>query len=114
MISNVVRELIPPELQEQTYLGELPVDVDNCIALQEAGGPPDGYFGKANIFKPRLLLIVRNENFDDGARIVKECKKALTSFADARIGIVLIGDTMYFGRDDKRRNMWQLTFKIIH
>lgn len=114
MIAQQIKDLLPYELQAHTYIGELPTDVDACIALTEAGGPHGTYFAKDQMDTPYLTVMVRNPLYPEGYSQIKQIKDLLTSYADAQtLGIVLRGDITYFGRDDKRRNMWQLTYKIF-
>lgn len=116
MIAERIKELMPPELQQITYIGELPTDVDNCIALMEFGGPHGTYFNKHDeMNEPYLRLYVRNMSYPNGYELIKACKKALDQYAvTGVIGIVLKGDVTYAGRDDKRRNLFWLTFKIFY
>lgn len=113
MIAEQIKQLMPPEFQERTYIGEFPTDVDSCIVLTEVGGPHGTYFSKDQLDEPYLKVAVRDAIYQRGYELINICKRALTSYADAKtLSIILQGDIMYFGRDDKRRNMWQITFKI--
>lgn len=117
MIAQQVYELMTNGIatKPNIYIGELPTDGDNCLALIEEGGSHDAYFGKQNLNEPYLRVMVRNLNYQDGYTQVNACKKLLTSYATSGlIGIVLKGDILYLGRDDKRRNLFQLTFKIFY
>ena len=114
MIAQQIKDLLPAELRALTYIGNLPTDVDVCIALVEFGGPHGTYFAKDQMDTPYLKVIVRNPSYPAGYDLIERIKKILTSYADAQtLGIVLRGDVNYFGRDDKRRNLWQLTYKIF-
>lgn len=113
MIAEQIKELLPYELRKVTYIGELPTDADACVALVESGGPHGTYFAKDRMDTPYLKVVVRDPFYPNGYSRIKQIKDLLTSYADAQtLGIVLRGDITYFGRDDKRRNTWQLTFKI--
>ena len=114
MIAEQVKNLLPPELRPFIYIGEFPTDADDCIALLEAGGPHGTYFAKDRMDTPYLKIGVRSKSFTFGYDTTSLIKDTLASYADAQtLGIVLINDIMYFGRDEKRRNVWQLTFKIF-
>lgn len=113
MIAEQIKQLMPTELKAITYIGEMPTDVDSCIVLTEVGGPHGTYFHKDQIDEPYLKVAVRDPIYQRGYELINICKRALSSYADAKtLSIILIGDIMYFGRDDRRRNMWQITFKI--
>lgn len=114
MIAETVKELLPYDIQKIVYIGELPTDVDACVALVESGGPHGTYFNKDRMDTPYLKVVVRDPSYPEGYAHINTIKDRLTSYADAQtLGIVLKGDIMYFGRDSKRRNMFQLTFKIF-
>ena len=114
MIAEQVKNLLPPEIHGVITIGELPTDSDSCIALIESGGPHGTYFSGNRMDTPLLKVAVRDIDYRRGYAYAKLCKDLLASHADAQtLGIVLINDIVYFGRDVKRRNMWQLTFKIF-
>lgn len=113
MIAEQVKSLLPPEIQAITTIGELPTDSDCCVALTDAGGKHAMYFSRNRMDTPLLKVSVRDIDFFRGFTNIKTCKDVLTGHADAQtLGIVLINDILYLGRDAKRRNQWQLTFKI--
>lgn len=114
MISEQVKALLPDELKKITYIGEFPTDVNQCIAITEVGGPHGTYFNKDQLNEPYLKVQVRSPQYSIGYQLINGCKQILTSYADAQLlSIILIGDINYFGRDDRRRNHWELTFKIF-
>jgi hypothetical protein len=114
MIAEKVKSLLPQDLQKISYIGEFPTDKDNCIAIVETGGPHDLYFSKGRMDTPYLKIAVRNKVYPDGYEIIKTIKDMFANYVDHQnFGMVLTGDILYFGRDDKRRNLFQLTFKIF-
>ena len=114
MIAEQIKNLLPDVIQGVITIGELPTDTDSGIALVESGGPHGMYFSGGQMDTPLLKVVARDIDFKRGYAHIKLCKDVLTGHADAQtLGIVLINDIMYFGRDAKRRNMWQLTFKIF-
>ena len=115
MIAEQVKNLLPALIHPIITIGELPADSDNCcIALVESGGPHGTYFSGNRMDTPLLKVVARDIDYKRGYAHIKLCKDVLASHADAQtLGIVLVNDIMYFGRDAKRRNMWQLTFKIF-
>ena len=114
MIAEQIKNLLPAEIHDRVTIGELPTDIDSGIALVESGGPHGTYFAHDRMDTPVLKVVVRDNDYRRGYVMIKLCKDILASRADAQtLGIVLVNDIMYFGRDDKRRNMWQLTFKIF-
>ena len=114
MIAERIRELFPENLKDQVYIGELPTDVDACIAIVESGGPHGNYFNTEQLDTPYVKIVVRHPQFPQGYNFIKACKELLSSYSEPDpFGLVLVGDIMYFGRDEQRRNMWQITFKVF-
>ena len=114
MIAERIKELFPNDYQDKIYIGELPTDINVCVAIVEAGGPHGNYFGKQQLDEPYVKIVVRHPEYPLGYNLIKACKTLLSSYAEIDpFGLVLIGDIMYFGRDEKRRNMWQLTYKVF-
>ena len=114
MIAEQVKSLLPVIIHDIITIGELPTDSDSCIALIESGGPHGTYFSGNHMDTPILKVVARDIDYQRGYALIKVCKDVLASHADARtLGIVLVGDIMYFGRDVKRRNLFQITFKIF-
>lgn len=113
MIAETVKAILPADLQRITYIGEFPTDADLCVALTESGGLHSTYFAKDQLNTPYLKISIRSKKYDEGYLITSQLKTLLTSYSNHQeFGMVLVGDIMYFGRDDKRRNAFQLTYKI--
>lgn len=113
MIAEYLCNILPRALQEKTYIGELPTDIDNCVAIMEYGGPHGTYFAKDQLDTPYIRILVRNSSYPLGYNDVLQCKAAFTSHTDPQmLSVILTGDIQYLGRDDKRRNVWQLIYKI--
>lgn len=114
MIAEQVKNLLPAVIHNVITIGEFPTDTDSGIALVESGGPHGTYFSGGRMDTPLLKISVRDIDYGRGYAYVKLCKDVLASHADAQtLGIILVGDILYLGRDVKRRNTWQLTFKIF-
>ena len=113
MISNTIYELLPQKLKDMSFIGNLPQDIDNCIAIIEDGGKPNIYFHKQYTGQPILKIVVRHLDFDFGQKLTKILKEAFKTYSDADFDMVIITEPLYFGRDDKHRNLWQLTFKTM-
>lgn len=114
MIAEQIKNLLPSAIHDVITIGELPTDTDSGIALTESGGPHGTYFSGNRMDTPLLKIAVRDIDYKRGYAYTKLCKDILASYASAQeLSIVLIGDILYLGRDSKRRNLWQLTFKIF-
>lgn len=114
MIAEIIRAILPATMQQKTYIGELPTDVDDCVAIAEQGGPFGTYFAKDKFNTPYAKIVVRNPKYLEGHNDALKIKQVLTSYTNHQeFGLVLVNDILYFGRDDKRRNMFQLTYKVF-
>ena len=114
MIAEKIKSLLPCSIQNIVYIGELPADVDSCVALVPSGGPPSHYFSTSRLDTPYLKIVCRDCNYERGNAIIQICKDILGKYSDAQtLGASLSSDIIYFGRDAKRRNMWQLTLKVF-
>lgn len=114
MIAQLIKDLLPINMFDSTYIGELPTDVDNCIAINEYGGPHGTYFAKDQIDTPYITITVRNVSYPVGYENILVCKNVVSCYTDAQLlGIVLLKDITYLGRDEKRRNVFQIMFKVF-
>lgn len=113
MISEKIRNIMPAKMQEMTYIGGLPTNRDDCIALIESGGSPHICFGRDVISRPLLQLVIRTRTYEVGETLVRINKTALQAYSDADYDMTLVSEPLYFGQDEQHRHMWQLTFKII-
>ena len=114
MIVQLIKDLLPINMFDSTYIGELPTDVDNCIAINEYGGPHGTYFAKDQIDTPYITITVRNVSYPVGYENILVCKNVVSCYTDAQLlGVVLLKDITYLGRDEKRRNVFQIMFKVF-
>lgn len=114
MIAQLIKDLLPINIFDSTYIGELPTDVDNCIAINEYGGPHGTYFAKDQIDTPYITITVRNVSYPVGYENILVCKNVVSCYTDAQLlGVVLLKDITYLGRDEKRRNVFQIMFKVF-
>ncbi len=114
MIAQLIKDLLPINMFDSTYIGELPTDVDNCIAINEYGGPHGTYFAKDQIDTPYITITVRNVSYPVGYENILVCKNVVSCYTDAQLlGVVLLKDITYLGRDEKRRNVFQIMFKVF-
>jgi hypothetical protein len=113
MVAQILLNLFPLNLKEITRIGNLPTDIDNCICITETGGSHGTYFAKDQLNKPFIKISIRNQDYEEGYRLAEQLKECLTSYADASTSIILYGTIQYFGQDDSRRNIFQLTYKVL-
>lgn len=114
MIAEKIKNILPVVMHNVVTIGEAPTDADVCVALTEFGGPHGTYFSGDRMDTPYLKIFVRDPDFVKGYTHAKICKDILASYTDGQtLSIVLKNDIVYLGRDIKRRNEWQLIFKIF-
>ena len=114
VISLKLKQLLPLDLQEFTYVGEIPSGINKCIVITETGGPHGTYFSQGHLNEPYIKVSVQDLNYESGYSLIQKCKQIFTSYAQSQVlSIILKGDITYFGRDELRRNLWQLTYKIF-
>lgn len=114
MITETIKAILDDKFHELLFIGEAPTDNDVCIAITEHGGPHGTYFSGGRLNIPYVRVFVRDPEFLRGYDNVKTCKEILAGYADERVSIVLKNDIVYLGRDIKRRNEWQLLFKVFY
>lgn len=114
MITDIIRDLFPEAVRSRVWEGDLPTDVDACISIRESRGPHGNYFVKDQMETPIISITVRNPEYGAGYIDIQQCKTLLNSYVDAQVGLSLVGDVQYFGRDDKRRHLWGLTYKAFY
>lgn len=94
-------------------IGDLQTDKDSCIALFQLTGNRQGYFGGAKLDDQIIRLVIRDMNFSNGLKTIEKIKATLKNYKDDIILSTNVKtlDT-YLGKDDKRRNVWEITYLI--
>ena len=96
------------------FLGFLPAEPDNVIALFEYNQPPPIHsFGKTNPVH-NVQVRVRNKSASSAYEIIEGISKKLNRYADNEINIVLISGVFDIGKDshNPQRNEFTANFKV--
>lgn len=94
-------------------IGDLPTDYDRCVSLFQIGGKREYFFGDTYIDWPIVRIVIRDKDAAVGMTTIETVKTTLSHYSGATIKSSVIHSLdSYLGRDDKRRNVWELTFKM--
>ena len=106
-------------LSDSIFLGELPNEPDNCIAIYEyAGQPPEFGYG-VEIDKPGLQIRVRNISYPDGRQKIQDIQNVLHKCRNITLSgthytsIFAIQGITPLGQDGNNRIEFVQNFKII-
>lgn len=94
-------------------IGDLPTDYDKCVSLFQIDGTREYFFGGSFIDWPIVRIVIRDKDASTGMQTIDKIKKILDRYKDETIKSSVIRSLdSYLGRDDKRRNVWDLSFKM--
>lgn len=94
----------------QTYIGEAPVDVDNCQWIRASSGVSRVHFNKDTYDKPAYSIYVRGKNNQETKARTKEVYDSLKNYADASCAVLITRLPTFLGNDDKYRSVY--TFRL--
>ena len=99
----------------KVYIGDLPELDVNCVALRPVDGYPSTvYLGMPETLEPLVEVIIRDKDYASGTDACSEAIKALNSFSDESVGIILakvVGSPGYLGRNVNGFGEWHF---IVH
>lgn len=93
-----------------TYIGEAPIDVDNCQWIVTASGESQFHFGNKSYDSPEYIIMLRGLLNEE---VLGRCDKVyhlLKSFVGNGFIIITKRTPHFVGRDDKNRPVY--SFKI--
>lgn len=95
-----------------TFIGEAPVDIDNCQWITLNSGVIDNHFEGSTYDKPEYKIYVRNESNRIAKNIVHDIYNRLKNYKGANY-VILIGRVPYYlNRDSKYRCLYALKIEI--
>lgn len=113
MALEYIRQLLLSAGLINTTIGDLQTDKDACVSLFSAGGKIQSYFGNKKIDMPNVKVVVRDISYSNGLSVISTIQTTLTNYHDSIIlGMWLTDSSNYLGHDDKKRNVWELGFKV--
>ena len=99
----------------KVYIGDLPELDVNCVALRPVDGYPSTvYLGMPQTLEPLVEVLIRDKDYASGTDACSEAMKALKSFTDESVGILLtnvVGSPGYLGRNVNGFGEWHF---IVH
>lgn len=108
-MEEIIRNLIN---LENTYIGEAPVDVDNCQWIMAHSGAVDNHFQGDTYDKPEYKICVRNTSNFAAKNIIYDIYKKLQNHVGGNYVIIIDRLPYYISRDDKYRCVYALKIEI--
>lgn len=96
-------------------IGDLQTDKDSCVSLFQHNGNQQRYFGGAKLNSQIIRIVIRDAEYARGLQTIDKIKNVLNDYSDEFIkGTYLKNQDSYLGKDDKRRNVWDITYLITY
>ena len=89
-----------------TYVGEAPIEIDNCQWIQAAAGSTTVHFAKGNYDRPAFSIYVRGINNQETCKRTQELFKTIRNYTDARCEIIATRLPQFVGKDDQLRSVY--------
>lgn len=109
MIEEIIRALIE-SAYKPVYIGEGPIDVDNCQWIRSNSGRSDVHFDKETYDYPNYTIYVRARNNQDAKQRIDKIYHILNNYVGANFVILTDRLPRYNGRDEKDRAIY--SFRI--
>lgn len=96
--------------QSNTYIGEAPVDMDDCQWIRASGGEAVVHFGKGDYNRPSYAIYVRGVSNEETYKRTLELFAKIRNFTDSISAFIATRLPQYVGKDEKNRSVY--TFQI--
>lgn len=93
-----------------TYIGEAPIDVDECQWIKTMAGLSKNHFNDNTYDRPTFNIYFRSASNKNLLKIVQDTYHKLKNYVGANYVILIERTPHYVGRDDKYRVIY--TFQI--
>ena len=111
MLEEKIKEIIN---MGNTFIGDAPLDVDDCQWIRAASGNADLYFAKDSFVTPQYIIGVRSKKQTDARNIIQLIYARLQQYVEeTKIGLIITRLPTYVGRDDKYRSVYTLYVKSL-
>ena len=111
MLEEKIREIIN---MGNTFIGDAPLDVDDCQWIRAASGNADLYFAKDSFITPQYIIGVRSKKQTDARNIIQLIYARLQQYVEeTKIGLIITRLPTYVGRDDKYRSVYTMYVKSL-
>lgn len=95
-----------------TYIGEGPIDIDNCQWVRKLSGPSEDHFGKDTYDKLSFRVCVRGKSNEESRQRMDNIYKTLKSYVGANYVIIVNRLPYYMGSDVKYRHLYTLNIEF--
>lgn len=95
-----------------TYIGEAPIDVDNCQWIRTSSGRSEVFFGKDNYDHVNYTVYVRNTSNKDAQEKAKELFNKIRNWTDSQTSLIATRTPRYAGRDVKYRSVYAFQLEL--
>ena len=95
-----------------TYIGEGPIDIDNCQWIRSTSGPSEDHFDKNTYDKFSFRVYVRGTSNEESKQRMDSIYKKLKSYIGANYVIVVNRLPHYMGSDVKYRHLYALNIEF--
>lgn len=115
-VVEVLRNRIVTAGVNPVYIGEIPLQQKDCIALKVIDGYTDTrYFSATDLAEPLIEILIRAESYEKGQTWYNSVKDALDRYSEPEFGILccwLTGSPGYLGRDVNNFGEWHMLFHV--
>lgn len=105
MIEETIRALIESSYKH-TYIGDGPIDVDDCQWIRSESGSSEVHFGKKTYDYPVYTIYVRARNNVDAKKRVDNIYHMIHNYVGSNFVILTDRLPRYNGRDAKDRAIY--------
>lgn len=109
MIEETIRALIVPTCKD-TYIGEAPIDKDNCQWIRASAGSSIVHFDKETYDYPHYTIYVRGANNQEAKKRVDDVYHLLNNYTGQGFVILTRQLPRFIGKDQKHRSLY--SFRI--
>lgn len=94
-----------------TYIGEAPMEVDDCQWIRTMDGRAQRYFGQDYMDYPSYAIYVRAKSNEVALARIKSIYRSIRTYASVAPGIIATRTPRFVGRDVKNRAVY--VFRIM-
>ena len=94
-----------------TYIGEAPIDVDNCQWITTSGGTSRVHFDHNTYDYPKYSIAVRGTSNEEAKQRVDAIYHKLQNYVGDGFAILISRLPRFVGRDNKYRTIYSITIE---
>ena len=114
MLEQRIKDLLPADIRNYAFLGELPSAPADVIAIMLYDGTANSeYFMCGTIYSPVIKVVLRNQSYEQAKQWSEHIKTSLHKHTDDYfMSILMYGYPMYLGKDPQKLHEFQIVFNI--